>query len=204
MNWRVPHLFSELDPVILEKLEKYNHELVKFNKKLNLVSPHTLDEADVLHFADSLFSSQIVYKKVNKNNILYDVGSGNGFPGLVFGIAFPDVQLALLDVDQRKCEFLKHVVARLQLKNVKVINSKIEDVTEGSIDQIITRGFAPIHKAEDYFSKPVSTSGRVYYLKSLDWEKERTNLNSGWIYSEVSRYNLPYVDRQMLVIEGHR
>ncbi|MEQ1723025.1 MAG: RsmG family class I SAM-dependent methyltransferase, partial [Pseudobdellovibrio sp.] len=108
-NWRIKAWFPELDEKTHDLLKKYWLELQKFNKVVNLISQKTMLNADAVHFADSIKASQTVRKKANKNNYLYDLGSGNGFPGLVYAILYPDQKMILMDSDERKCEFLKHM-----------------------------------------------------------------------------------------------
>lgn len=89
-NWRIKAWFPELDEKSHDQLKKYFVELQKFNKVVNLISQKTMLNADAIHFGDSIKACQIVRKKANKNNYLHDLGSGNGFPGLVYAILYPD------------------------------------------------------------------------------------------------------------------
>ena len=47
---------------------------------------------------------------------IFDIGSGNGFPGLLMAILDPGHEYNLVESDARKCEFLKHCYHRLELK----------------------------------------------------------------------------------------
>ena len=51
---------------------------------------------------------------------LLDLGSGNGFPGVVFGILYSTVNVVLVDRDIRKAEYLKTVISELKLTNLRV------------------------------------------------------------------------------------
>jgi 16S rRNA (guanine527-N7)-methyltransferase len=55
--------------------------------------------------------------------------------------------MVLIDSDERKCEFLKHIADTLGLTSVVVQNKKIEILTSNTIEQAICRGFAPLPKA---------------------------------------------------------
>ena len=122
-NWRLKKWFPSLDESVHENLKKYFNELQNFNKVLNLVSSKTLVHADAVHFSDSILACQLVYDKLNKNKDLYDIGSGNGFPGLIYAVLYPEQSIVLVDSDQRKCEFLRHVMARLGLRRVSIKNT---------------------------------------------------------------------------------
>ena len=120
-NWRIKVWFPDIDDKAHDMLKQYWIELLKFNKAINLISRKTVLNADAIHFADSIMGAQIVRKKANRNEYLYDLGSGNGFPGLVYSILYPDQKVILLDSDERKCEFLKHVIVFLVKKYNQII-----------------------------------------------------------------------------------
>lgn len=205
VNWRTKAWFTDLDEKTLELLHKYFLEMLKFNKVVNLISPKTTTHADAVHFADSILASRIVSKKVNKNEYLYDLGSGNGFPGMVYSILYPDQKMILIDSDERKCEFLKHVADALSLKNVTVQNKKIDDLPPETIAQAICRGFAPLPKALLTLRKCVKRSGVVFHLKSEEWAIEvsqiPTQLCSIWQPALEGEYKLPIGDVKMFVVK---
>ena len=203
-NWRLKTWFSDLDEKTHEQLKMYFIELQKFNKVVNLISSKTLIHADAIHFADSILASRIVRKKANKSVYLYDLGSGNGFPGLVYGILYPDQKVILIDSDERKCEFLKHVADSLGLLNVVVQNKKIDLLPLNTIEQAICRGFAPLPKALLTLRKIVKKGGVVYHLKSEEWALEvsqiPTQLCSMWQPALELEYKLPIGDIKMFVV----
>lgn len=203
-NWRIKTWFPDLDDKTLEQLKTYFIELQKFNKVVNLISAKTAIHADAIHFSDSLLAARIVRKKVNKTIYLYDLGSGNGFPGMVYAILFQDQRVILMDSDERKCEFLKHVADTLGLLNVVVQNKKIESLPSGTIEQAICRGFAPLPKALLTLRKIVKKGGVVYHLKSEEWALEvsqiPTQLCSMWQPALESEYRLPIGDIKMFVV----
>jgi 16S rRNA (guanine527-N7)-methyltransferase len=208
IQWRIEEWFSELTAEQKQRLKKYHNELCKFNKVLNLVSPKTLFTADAIHFADAIVSSKIVLEKINKNECLYDIGSGNGFPGLVFSALNLDQKIALVDTDQRKCEFLKHVISVLGLKNTSVENKNIEQFPDGSIFQAVTRGFAPLPRALLVLQKPLAVGAAVYHLKSDDWGQELSQvslqLRSAWQEHLEGEYNIPSLPHKMYVVKTNK
>lgn len=208
VQWRLQQWFPDLSATELKNLKKYHEELSKFNKVLNLISPKTLFTADAVHFADSILSSRIVSKKANKNNTIYDVGSGNGFPGLVYGILNLDQKVILLDVDQRKCEFLKHTISSLGLTNVSVENKNVDKLPDNSINQAIMRGFAPLPRAMMQFRKIVSVGGTIFHLKSEEWSLEvsqvPSQLCSIWQPVLEGEYTIPTLAHKMYVVRTDR
>lgn len=204
-NWRIKEWFPDLDDKIHDQLKKYFSELQKFNKVVNLVSAKTLLHADAIHFADSILATRIVSKKVNKSVYLYDLGSGNGFPGLVYAILNPDQKMCLMDSDERKCEFLKHIVDTLELPNVVVQTKKIDTLPSNTIEQAICRGFAPLPKALLTLRKPVKKGAIVYHMKSDEWALEvsqiPSQLCSMWQPELEQEYKLPIGDIKMFIVK---
>jgi 16S rRNA (guanine527-N7)-methyltransferase len=204
-SWRLKVWFPDLEEKKHELLKKYFVELQKFNKVVNLVSAKTLFHADAIHFADALLASQIVRKKANKDNALFDLGSGNGFPGLVYAIIYPDQKIVLMDSDERKCEFLKHVTDTLGLLNVTVQCKKIGLLPAGSIEQAICRGFAPLPRALLMLRKIVAKGGVIYHMKAEEWALEvsqiPSQLCSMWEPKLESNYQLPLGDIKMFVVQ---
>jgi 16S rRNA (guanine527-N7)-methyltransferase len=132
---------------LLEKLELYHGLLLKWQKALNLVSPKTLDEAWIRHFADS---AQLVPLLEGENGILVDIGSGAGFPGLVLAMMCPDLEVHLVESDERKCEFLR-AVSRETQSRIHVRNTRIEALGDGLVPDIITaRALADVKTLLDY------------------------------------------------------
>lgn len=204
-NWRLKAWYPNLSEDVQLKLKKYFLELLKFNKTINLISPKTVLNADAIHYADSIESCRSVYEFVNKNNILYDLGSGNGFPGLIYSILYPEQKIILLDSDERKCEFLKHIVNQLELKNTNVENIKIESFPPDSIDQAICRGFAPLPKGLLMLRKIVKKGGVVFHMKSEEWAIEVSQIPiqicSIWQPGLISNYVLPLTGIKMVVVK---
>ncbi len=207
-NWRIKTWFPDLDEAKLLQFKTYFLELLKFNKVVNLISSKGVLNADSTHFADSIISSKLVYAKLNHSVPLHDLGSGNGFPGVVLGILFPDQKVILVDSDERKCEFLKHLIDTLKLTNISVHNRKIDLMDEGAIDQAICRGFAPLPKALLMLRKIVKSKGSIFHLKGNEWSMEvsqiPTQLCSVWQPSLLADYDLLGSDAKMYIVRTDR
>ncbi|HET9175319.1 MAG TPA: RsmG family class I SAM-dependent methyltransferase, partial [Pseudolabrys sp.] len=66
-----------------ERLDRYVEVLLRWQSKINLVSPSTLGELWTRHVADSL---QLI-PLAPQARIWADLGSGGGFPGLPIALA---------------------------------------------------------------------------------------------------------------------
>ena len=126
----------------LEKFQIYENLLKKWQKKINLVAPSTLEDVWQRHFADS---AQIA-KYIKPDQSIADIGSGAGFPGMV--LAIMGYNVTCIESDQRKCAFLKNV-SRETSAPCDVIISRIEDV-DMHADVVTARALAPLKDLIDY------------------------------------------------------
>lgn len=201
--WRIPEWFPNIDPKLAENLRLYHEELLKFNLKLNLISRQTEREADEAHFADCLLAAQIMVKE-NFGSVLFDVGSGNGMPGLIIGLMRPNVQIMLVESDSRKCEFLKHMIHAFKMPNVKVMNTRLESMQGSGIECAISRGLASISKTCLLFNKIFPKGGKFYHMKGVGWSSEiasiPSQLISVWSPRLVGEYSLPVSQARRAIV----
>lgn len=116
--------------------------LLDWNKKINLVSRKNEETIWKGHIALSL---SVLFKIEfhSKMNIL-DLGTGGGFPGIPLSILLPDCSFTLLDSTQKKIACVQSMTESLQLKNVKTIWGRAEELNQkkiyhGSFDAIVVR-----------------------------------------------------------------
>lgn len=112
----------------LEDLEKYKNMLILYNKKFNLTAIKTSEEIYLKHFYDSLTLIKAIDLKEKLK--LLDIGTGAGFPGLVLKIMFPNLDITLLDSNNKKITFLEAVIKELQLVNIKCIYGRAEELND--------------------------------------------------------------------------
>ena len=116
----------------LETLRIYNDFLLEYNKHTNLTAIKEKEEVYLKHFYDSLTLTKII--KLESQKIL-DVGTGAGFPGFVLAIVYPNIQVTLLDSNNKKTTFLKLCIEKLNLKNVEVVHSRAEEYARNNREQ---------------------------------------------------------------------
>lgn len=120
-----------------EVIEKYISLVLKENEKINLTAITDIDEFRVKHIEDSLKPS-LVFNFYNK--VIMDLGSGAGFPGIPLAINFPSSKFVLVEPITKRANFLNKVKEELDLKNVEVLNSRIEDLDKDyKYDVIVSR-----------------------------------------------------------------
>lgn len=115
-------VFSEAETGLLSK---YYDLVLKWNKRLHLTTLTRPEEFFERHILESAFSESLILPSVNQ---VWDLGSGLGVPGIVIAILRPDLDVRLVEVSRNKAIFLEEAAAHLNLKNVKVVESRLETI----------------------------------------------------------------------------
>lgn len=195
VQWRLKEWFPDLDPKTHVQLQSFFDLVVKHNRTLNLLSPKTIPVADAIHFSDCIIASQLIFDDAASMKSIYDFGSGNGFPGIVFGILYPGIEVVLIDSDPRKVEILGQMSAALSLRNVNAKAASVESLAADSVQFAMARGLANISKSILMARKPIVKGGALYHLKGDQWGMEITDiptqLCSVWYPGLVGEYVLP-------------
>ena len=113
----------------VRQFELYYQELIEWNKKINLTAITNYCSVQVKHFLDSLtVTLALPAKELEKSDFnIIDVGTGAGFPGVPLKILLPQPRLILIEPTIKKTAFLHHIIRKLDLQNVEVLNSRAEE-----------------------------------------------------------------------------
>ena len=126
------------------------------------------------HFGESLFAAKYLLGQKLPHTAI-DLGSGAGFPGVPFALLAPDVQVTLIESQQKKATFLKELVRTLGLSDVKVFGGRAEDYSGGA-DLVMLRAVEKFEQAlkmavrltnEDGLVALMIGSGQVESAKTL-------------------------------------
>jgi len=96
-------------------VETYKRELLKWNERINLIGPEAKANLDA-HVEEALAAANILQPHGN----VLDFGSGGGLPAIPMAIVAPAAKFWLVEADQKKWAFLKHVVRECGLSAVVV------------------------------------------------------------------------------------
>lgn len=201
-------------PLLEEKLRLYMKELLLFNAAYDLVGAdnekdiiihHLLDSLAGVHHIEKLFSEQ----QDTITPEIADIGSGGGLPGIPLALALPHIHFTLVERMSKRCAFLENSVAILNLKNVTVINSQVEQIPENSFHIATFRAFRPLDK------KMIKTLLRVIkpagFLAAYKGKTEAINTEMEAIADIVPNYatyplTVPFLEerqRHLVVIQKY-
>jgi 16S rRNA (guanine527-N7)-methyltransferase len=149
-----------------EQLRRYLELLCEWNRRFNLTAIEDPQEILLKHFLDSLTCATVV--DLSTKATLIDVGTGAGFPGLVLKIAFPHLQVTLLDSLRKRIGFLDRVVEELALEGVCALHARAEDAARSAGAQGKSLPAQPSPRLREQFD--VVTSRAVARLAVLaEW-----------------------------------
>jgi 16S rRNA (guanine527-N7)-methyltransferase len=201
--WRIREWFPQLPEEAEHKLRLFQKDLIHFNGRMNLISPRTEQASDLIHIADGILGSNAVAKQLKVKEI-FDLGSGNGVPGLIFALLNPARDVRLVEADGRKIEFLKLCITRMGMKNCTTVHARLEDLKSGIIHAAMSRGLASISKALLMARKCAAVGCQYYHFKGQSWSKELAEIPpqilASWEPNHVEDYKLPAGNADMSIV----
>jgi len=199
-----------ISPDQAEQLYRYYQELLRWSKKINLISKNAGDEEVVEnHFIDSAALLTVV----EGGGRLLDIGSGAGFPGLVCKAVRDDLPVTLVEPRLKRVSFLKHVIRTLGLSGIDVHAQRLEDGIEipgeDECRWVVSRAVADITEFLVMCGRFKRPSTSVVCMKGPRWREEfdeSREAANGWELTRVHAYRLPRsgARRNLLVFQGKK
>ncbi len=157
---------------------RYYELLIKWNEKINLTAITEYQDVMKKHFIDSI--SLVKACDLKQEIRLIDVGTGAGFPGLALKIAFPNLEVTLLDSLNKRILFLEAVVRELGLSKVETVHGRAEDLARQkpfreTFDLCVSRAVANLSTLSEYCLPFVKTGGQFISYKSEKISEEIKN-----------------------------
>jgi 16S rRNA (guanine527-N7)-methyltransferase len=158
-----------------DQFSTYEAALLDWNTRINLTAITQPDDIRVRHFLDSL--SLVTVVNFDEGDRLIDVGTGAGFPGMALAIAFPHLQVTLMDATAKKLAFAEHLIARLGLRNVRTLHSRAEEAGQrvqqrAQFDVVTARAVARLPILLEYMLPLAKVNGLCIAMKGPTAEAE--------------------------------
>lgn len=163
-----------------DRLTRYVALLQDWQRRINLVSPGTLDQIWRRHIADCLQLLQLA----PQGRVWADLGAGGGLPGLVLAcvlVETPGARVHLIESNNKKAAFLRAVTVELALPatiHAERIETAIPKLP--SIDIVTARALAPLSDLVGYSNSLLKKGTIGLFPKGRDYQTELTAALRSW------------------------
>ncbi len=176
-------------------IEKYIELLLTWNGKINLVSIEDDQELIDRHILDSL---QLI-DHINKDQIVFDIGSGAGFPGLMLSYAGIR-KVNLVEKTKKKANFL--ITASVFSSNeVKVYNQAVETIRTNACDVITARAFTNLDNILRSTENIANKNTKYVLLKGKNIDGEIKKALENWKFKYIMHKSKTSEEGCILILE---
>ncbi len=161
----------------IEQFLQYYEMLVEKNKVMNLTGITEYEEVIQKHFLDSLSLIRVLPDIASQELTVIDLGTGAGFPGIPLKIAFPELEITLMDSLNKRILFLQEVIDALGLKKVSAVHGRAEEMASNAAhrqqyDLCVSRAVSNLAVLTEYCLPFVKKGGLFVSYKSADSDAE--------------------------------
>lgn len=178
------------------KIRQYIELLQSWNKTHNLISDSQTSNIKE-HIEDSL--SVLEYT----GNVLVDLGSGGGLPGIPIAIQAPKKLVFLVESNSKKFSFLLNTKNKLNLKNVEVLHSRIEDVEPEKLPtgyEIIARAVGSTKHLIQLTKKHLDNPGTQLKLMKTEQQTTKEPIPENYTVKEIHKINSKGKDKGRILV----
>lgn len=151
-------------------LERYGEALLRQNQVMNLTAITEPEQVARLHMLDCAAAASML--ELCGKQVL-DVGSGAGFPGLVWRLLTPDCEMTLLDSLEKRVSWLRTVAPELGAADVRCVHGRAEELGQDTAwreryDVVTSRAVADLRMLSELCLPFVKVGGVFAALKSVE------------------------------------
>jgi 16S rRNA G527 N7-methylase RsmG len=132
---RASRRVSQYRPGVADPLLVHRQLLESWRRVMDLVGPGPIDE----HFVDA----DAAVSGLEASGAWLDLGSGAGFPGFALAVHWPAAQVTMVERRQKRCAFLREVIAQAGLQNVTLVEGDSALLPRGAWQGVISRAYKP-------------------------------------------------------------
>ena len=164
-----------LSDIALEKFEIYRKLILEWNEKINLTAITDEEAMNTKHFLDCLLLTKTGLFDDDKS--VLDVGTGAGFPAIPLKLYNENLKVTMLDSLNKRIKFLNIVIDDLNLKNIKAIHGRAEEVgrKEGfreNFDIVSSRAVASLSLLLEFTIPFLKVNGLFLAMKGPSYLEE--------------------------------
>lgn len=161
---------DDIDDRLMDLYADHAIALLQANRLMNVTPILDPEEIAVKHYLDCWRVTRMIPLVARR---VLDLGSGGGFPGLPVAMAEPDCSMVLCEAIGKKAKYLEELVAKLGLKNVRVVHARAEDyLATERVDLVLIRDVSSVRENVRTLRKVRHSVKDVVMLKGNSWGRE--------------------------------
>lgn len=169
------------DDELIEKFRLYMEGVLEWNEKVNLTAITDRNEFIKKHFIDSVMCYN--FEEVQKAEIVIDVGTGGGFPGIPLALVFPNKKFVLMDSLNKRLKIIDELADKIGINNVTTLHGRAEDLGRTKehrekYDLCVSRAVANLATLSEYCLPFISMGGKFLAYKAVKAEEELKDAKS--------------------------
>lgn len=130
-----------------------------------------------LNILDSLLPIFQEHIKIPDQGIIFDIGTGGGFPGVPVAIAKPNAQYYLVDSVEKKLKLIQEVKDKFQLQHIHPMHQRFEMLGQNpkwrcKVDVVLAKAVAKWPTLLEYALPLLNIGGTFYAYQSLAIKEE--------------------------------
>ncbi len=165
----VPEFARSLYGDRLPLAERYAHHLATTGVEWGLIGPREVPRIWTRH----ILNCAVLAELLDEGDEVGDIGSGAGLPGLALALARPDVRFVLVEIMERRVEWLRMVVADLGLENVRIVRARVEELVDEEMFTVVTaRAVKSLSTLIEWTRPVIGPGGRILAIKGAKGAEE--------------------------------
>lgn len=169
-QWNIPYGVRQEGQFL-----SFMDQVLKQNEHVNLTAITDREEFIRKHYIDSLLCAGA--PEFRRAEIIADVGTGIGFPGIPLAIAFPEKKFVLMDSLNKRIRILRQLCEALEISNVEALHGRAEELARQrnlreAFDVCVSRAVANMSVLSEYCLPFVKVGGTFIAFKGPDCQQE--------------------------------
>jgi len=186
------------------EFESFIAMLKKKNEEINIISKETAKD-EVIRERHIIDSAQIIDFIDLNSNVIIDIGSGGGMPGIIISIMLKNlknsVKIQLYEKSHHKSVFLRDVSRDLNL-NTEIIQQNIFEAQNLETGTIMARAFKPLPIILDLVNKNFNSYKNLILFMGKNGEKILEETLKDWDFDFEKKKSITSEDSFLLNIKN--